>query len=76
MLRKEKKETDLGKAVEVNTKNMTCVHTYPCIMKLKLLLLDHLAEDLCYELGSKLAQKKMSIAAKTKWSTLHRLYEF
>ena len=54
----KEKESKHVKVVEVNVINMTCAHTCPCIIKLALLLLDYLADNLCRESGLKLTQKQ------------------
>ena len=46
-----------GKNNKVKWKKMVYVHTCPCIMKLSMILIDYLSDDLCYELSSKISKK-------------------
>ena len=50
-------EAAWGKDNKVKGKKMVCMHTCPCIMKLSMILIDCLSDDLCYELASKISKK-------------------
>ena len=41
-----------GNHENIDESNMICIHIFSSIMKITMILLDYLAEDLCYELAS------------------------
>ena len=57
-------EEDKTNPVNDDGKNMNCVHTFACLLKLTFMPCYFLSDDICYELGAKLTQKKIMIGLR------------